>query len=390
MVQAGFELTRKAEMPGGFGVEAMNQNRHLLGNGWDIQVCDPEEWEPTDAEVLFGNPPCSGFSVLSSKHFRGEESSINSCMWNMMELAIKMPDPQVVIFESVGQAYTQGGNLMRALRDRLQEGTGQVWHLTHVKHNAYSCGGAAIRARYFFVATLRPLRLEPIKLKRVPLLHDVIGDLENLAETPLPQPYRAPASWWARERRSRLGIVDGMTGDTSPAALRYRELLEHGGLWDEKQSLEHALKAYLQMYGQLPPYWERHREKFEREGYKLGFAQPWRWRYDRAARVITGNGMANVIHPRAPRPLLHREVARVMGFPDAWTTKPYIERGSQGRSWWGKGITVDCGRWIGGEIQRHLAGDDVGELGEQLGEREHLIDAGRAFKELYNEKTGLL
>jgi hypothetical protein len=61
IVQSGFKLVGKRELPGGFGVPNCLANRHLLGTDWDVEVGPAEEWTPVrDAELLFGNPPCSG------------------------------------------------------------------------------------------------------------------------------------------------------------------------------------------------------------------------------------------------------------------------------------------------------------------------------------------
>lgn len=60
MVQAGFELVGKRELPGGFGVANCEANHHLLGDKWETQVGPPESWEVIDGTaVVFGNPPCS-------------------------------------------------------------------------------------------------------------------------------------------------------------------------------------------------------------------------------------------------------------------------------------------------------------------------------------------
>lgn len=60
MVNAGFELVGKRELPGGFGISNCEANRHLLGNMWNAQACEPTEWEVMpNIEVVFGNPPCS-------------------------------------------------------------------------------------------------------------------------------------------------------------------------------------------------------------------------------------------------------------------------------------------------------------------------------------------
>lgn len=61
VVQAGFELAGKRELPGGFGVANCEANRHLLGDHWRTEVSTWEGWTPLrDVQLLFGNPPCSG------------------------------------------------------------------------------------------------------------------------------------------------------------------------------------------------------------------------------------------------------------------------------------------------------------------------------------------
>lgn len=60
VVQAGFELAGKREDVGGFGVQNCLANRHILGYNWQAQVSEPKDWEVVnDAQLVFGNPPCS-------------------------------------------------------------------------------------------------------------------------------------------------------------------------------------------------------------------------------------------------------------------------------------------------------------------------------------------
>ena len=93
LVQAGFKLIGKREMKGGFGVANCEANRHLLGVDWDAEAVSPEAWSVPQggADLVAGNPPCSGFSVLSSKEFRGADSKINACMWAFAEYAARNP-----------------------------------------------------------------------------------------------------------------------------------------------------------------------------------------------------------------------------------------------------------------------------------------------------------
>lgn len=60
MVQAGFELIAKKENAQGFGAANCEANRTLLGNNWKTQKSPATQWEVMpDAQVVFGNPPCS-------------------------------------------------------------------------------------------------------------------------------------------------------------------------------------------------------------------------------------------------------------------------------------------------------------------------------------------
>ena len=144
VVQSGFELQAKFSEQKGFGVYNVLANRHLLGTQWDSIVDDPATWEPLPAELVFGNPPCSGFSTLSRGDFRGIHSPINKYMWHLIEYA-GMVAPDLVIWESVQQTFRQGLELMRLLHDRLEEKSGHKYDLYHVLHNNASVGGGSTR-----------------------------------------------------------------------------------------------------------------------------------------------------------------------------------------------------------------------------------------------------
>src|SRR5262245_50496742 len=244
MVQAGFELVGKREMKGGFGTPNCEGNRHLLGTGWQAEACAPEEWSVPSggADVVAGNPPCSGFSVMSARDFRGAESKINHCMWAFAEYAAKVK-PVIAVFESVQLAAKEGEGreLMKLLRTRLEELTGESYHLYHVMHNAYSVGGAAQRRRYFWLASRVPFGIEEPSITRYPTLNEVIGDLIDQPLDWAEQPYaNTTPSWWASPRRNvgSNGVpahtVDGHAAAESPLHLRIRELIE----WAEMRPRE--------------------------------------------------------------------------------------------------------------------------------------------------------
>lgn len=381
-VQAGFELVGKKEMPGGFGVPNCEANRHLLGYGWSSQVCDPAEWEPMEVELVFGNPPCSGFSTMSPKAFRGMDSEINKCMWAFAEYTARCM-PQVAIFESVQPAYTKGRPLMQSLRARVEELTGVQWNLHHVKHSAASLGGTSgTRRRYFWLVSRIPFGVERVSPERVPSLRSVIGDLQGLATTWEPQPYRSPASWWAESRRSESGLVDGHQWRSTLGFTRAMDLLagEGGEMWSEGERLNKIVRRFYEKHGKLPDSWNpKTVERLIRTDFWCGVAELTRWYYDKPAYVITGAGMETVIHPELDRTVTHREVARIMGFPDDWRIWTLRDWKSLHPTW-GKGIPVDCGRWISSWAKHSIEGEPGSYSGDEIGEREYLIDVTDDWK----------
>lgn len=368
-VQAGFELVGKREMKGGFGVTNCEANRQLLGTSWETESAPAETWSVPagGADLVFGNPPCSGFSGFSPKSFRGEKSPINECMWAFADYAAKV-NPQVAVFESVQAAYSQGRDLMRALRERLEYQTGDRWDLHHVKHNAYALGGPALRSRYFWVASRIPFGVEHPELPVLPTLWDAIGDLAMLAETWTTQPYRAPASPWAERLRSKLGVVDGHEPSRSAFAERVAQLIEMAG-WAQGEVISEVTRRCYETHGEFPPGWKYREQRTVDSNYNFGFSGIKRWVEDQPARVITGAGTEIAIHPRLNRLFTHREVARIMGFPDDWRISPLRDLPGL-KSTWGKGITVDAGRWISTWVRRSLDGEPGQLPGTVVGNRE--------------------
>lgn len=380
VTRAGFELVGKREMKGGFGVANCEANRHLLGENWDVEATAAEAWSVPQggADLVFGNPPCSGFSVLSTPGFRGVGSKIEHCMWSFVRYAARC-DPKIVIFESVQQAYTQGMSLMLDLLAELKKQTvDDSWTLTHVLHNNYSVGGVSLRPRYFWVASRVPFGTDdPVPL-RLPTLWDAIDDLVNLKMDVAPQMYLDDPSWYGNRYRSVSGEVDGHVALDNPNTRRTRDLLR-ATEWNAGEDLQRVLRRHYRTHGELPQSFHHVQDKLVARDFFCGFNTPVRWFADRAARVITGAGLINTIHPFHDRTVTHREVARIMGFPDDWKIRSWY--GGPGATMtWGKGISVPCGEWIARWARNALEGNPGANVGVERPDGCRLIDVTHNWK----------
>jgi site-specific DNA-cytosine methylase len=159
-----------------------------------------------------------------------------------------------------------------------------------------------------------------------------------------------------------------------------RDLLS-GVDWPAGMAIGEVARRYYDRHGKLPDSWRATEEKVIKNDFFMGFTTPVRWDGARYGRVITGGGLHNVVHPRLNRTITHREAARILGFPDDWKILPL--RGVSGLNMtWGKGITVDCGRWIGEWIRRALDGQPGTYVGTEIGDREYDIDVTNCYPKM--------
>ncbi len=340
IVRGGFTLLAKREQEGAFGTDAMEGNRHLLGTGWTSEDGPADTWTPVDADLVFGNPPCSGFSQMTNGDKFGQawRDKQNECMVDLVEYASKCR-PRMVIMESVQAAYHVGRPLMQRLRALLEERTGQDdWTLYHVLHNVADLGGTQDRPRYFMVLSRVPFGVTPAR-RAVKTLRDAIGDLEH-----------APLNSVPGHDVVKLGARGDMLRD-----------LALTGDWAEG---ERANVAHSR-HPDLPMYKNDLRAKGSYTAVRL--------RYDKPCPVIVGDSYHRFFHPTQPRLLTLRELARLTGFPDQWSLDPYLKPAVRGR-WLGKGVTVWAGTWIGAMAASALGGQPRPYRGELIGDREYLID----------------
>jgi site-specific DNA-cytosine methylase len=390
--QEGMTLVGKKENKQGFGIPLMEANRKLLGNEWQAQASLPAEWTPIEADGVIGTPPCSAFSSMTAgSKMHGMDSEINNCMRDIMTYAAKVK-PQFVCMESVAQAYTKGLPLMRELGRYMNEHTGLKYHVTHVLQNNWSVGGVSKRKRYFLVLTQFPFGVEHHPLgDKLPVLGDALRDLVDQPISWSAQPYLQEPTWWSESLRSESGKVDGHVPAENAYSRRVMDLASVE--WKPGESEAHVLKRYYETYGQLPESWQyptakgtttRDAQLIARNFDAGGFSKPRHWAWSEPARVVNGAGPYMVWHPNQ-RFATHREVARIMGFPDDWLIEGAKDASSL-HAFWGKGTSVAPARWLLKWVKASLEGNPGTYTGEELDQGDKLIDVSMDWKPVWKRQ----
>lgn len=349
-VKEGFTIARRLALPGGFGNACVDANTHLFGTDFEMETGEAELWEPVHgAAYLNGTPPCSGFSVINNNggpNSRGVDSPINSCQRKLVEYAARCTGedgrrgPEVVMFESVRQAYSQGRSLMTTYLKILRERTGEDYKLYHLLHSDASLNGCQARARYFWCAARVPFRVFVPPQVQPPTYHEVIGDLMGLEHTWAPQPRRNLPSDWAMQHAD-TDIITAHQWNESPSWRHVQMTLWDDG-WRIGEDVERVLARYHAGHGTVPKGSEALWERLVLEQF---FGRVRRVDGDkRGLWVLTGMCGGGFLHYAERRGITVREFARMMSLPDSfsftWTSSV-----TKAASVIAKNCPLTAGRW---------------------------------------------
>lgn len=250
--------------------------------------------------VLFGGPPCQGFSTSNQK----DRSSANPRNWLFQEFlrVVRIWEPDWVIFENVkGIIETEGGIFLQ----RAVQGLGAAGYTVNYRVlNALEFGVPQRRQRVFVVGSRHGIWYEfPRKGKGKPItVKQAVGDLPELDNgasfDSLPYRSRRPSAYALLMR----GEADATTGhlvtrNGEEIIARYKHVPE-GGNWE---SIPLSLM----------------RNYSDRSRCHTGIY--YRLQRD-APSIVIGNYRKNMlIHPTEHRGLSVREAARIQSFPDWFT-----------------------------------------------------------------------
>ena len=247
--------------------------------------------------VVFGGPPCQGFST-SNQRTRCKDNPSNWLFEEYLRI-VGIVQPDWVVFENVkGIMETEGGAfLTRVSCELIRAGfTLSQWLL-----NAAHYGVPQRRSRLFLIGSRRGIRVEaPNQLRRAQVtVNEAIGDLPALQNGACIDhlPYQLePLSTYARSLRGkRKGCGNHFVTRNATNIIERYSHIPQGGNWSDipehlMSNYEDRTRCHTGIYRRLMP---------------------------DTPSVVIGNFRKNMlIHPTQNRGLSVREAARLQSFPD--------------------------------------------------------------------------
>jgi len=249
--------------------------------------------------ILFGGPPCQGFSTSNQR--TRSISNPSNWLFNEFIRISRIWKPDWIVFENVrGIIETERG----FFRDLIITELDRIGYTSSFEVLCASDFGVPqIRSRFFLVASRHgmSIRVPKSAVRKRVTVRQAIGDLPSLpngaSEDYLPYPCK-PLSRYARElRNGQAGCRNHIVTNNAPHILERYKHIPQGGNW------ENIPKRLLRTY--------THRSRCHTGIYR-------RLCDDRPS-VVLGNYRKNMlVHPWENRGLSVREAARLQSFPDAY------------------------------------------------------------------------
>lgn len=255
--------------------------------------------EDRDHLVVFGGPPCQGFSTSNQR----TRSANNPTNWLFSEYLrfVKMVRPEWVVFENVkGILETEGAYFL----DRVTLGLKRLKYAVTVwVLNASAYGVPQRRSRVFVIGSLDGIDMKTTVTgsESVVTVRDAIQDLPILKNGAAIDvlPYRsAPSSPFAKQMRGRIRTCANhlVTRSQQHILSRYKSVPAGGNFADIPVDLMHNYENLNRCH--------------------TGIYRRLQW--DEPS-VVIGNYRKNMlIHPSQNRGLSVREAARLQSFPDTF------------------------------------------------------------------------
>ena len=260
----------------------------------DILKLKPKD----DDLVLFGGPPCQGFSYSNPRHRR--KGNVQNWLFKEFIRFVTILEPQWVVYENVrGIKDTARGFFLNQVISSLQV---LGFSVSHGVLDASDFGVPQRRKRYFVVAHPSTIDYKmPVAAEnqRCITVDDAIRDLPALdnghSKSAMPYGTQSPSEFGKSRRNGASVSQNNLVTRNSPRVLERYAFIPQGGNWQDIPT------TLLTNYRDIS---RCHTGIYHR----LSLDAP---------SVVIGNFRKNMlIHPTAHRGLSVREAARLQSFPD--------------------------------------------------------------------------
>jgi len=254
------------------------------------------------SSVLFGGPPCQGFSTSNQKT-RGLNNSKNWLFKEFLRI-VKLWGPDWVVFENVtGIISTEGGFFLNSVLNELKS---LGYTVTTMVLNSLEYGVPQNRSRFFAVASLNNNSInkpEPTVEKHttVSMAINDLPDLPNGASINImPHKCKSQDEFSSLMRCGKDESTGHLVSKNADYVVRRYKYIPQGGNWQNiplrlMTNYSNLSRCHTGIYHRL--------------------------RADKPA-VVIGNYRKNMlIHPTQDRGLSVREAARLQSFPDWYEFK---------------------------------------------------------------------
>lgn len=255
---------------------------------------------PTQGSIVFGGPPCQGFSTSNQR----TRNKTNPSNWMFKEFfrVVEESCPEWVVFENVrGLLETEKGFFLSLIKAELAR---LGYDSTHAALNACDYGVPQARTRLFVVGRRFGNKAftfpQPI-VKKAISVKEAIFDLpwlQNGASTSmLPYGRFSPSRYAQRLRGDLKECANNLVTSNSAYVVERYKYIPQGGNWESipdnlMRNYKDKSRCHTGIYHRL---------------------------HEDLPSVVLGNFRKNMlIHPRLERGLSVREAARIQSFPDAF------------------------------------------------------------------------
>ena len=296
-----------------------------------INADDWDEWPAVKADMIYGNPRCTGFSCLTSGYsgeIHGPWAKCTKDIHDLCQYGLKTETP-VIIWESVQQAASTGKLLLNHLRDNVFFPAG--YNIMHVFINAATFGNPQRRKRYFFVAykNTRRFNITPMPIVDRQYVMEFLDDVDGHTVKLCRKDAAYDAYSWMHFTKEETAMIP---------FLQQGECLNLLGKRDED----------LYNTDRTPRFWEQWLVRNSNIPFSVHGLR--RLHPDKFVPSLS-NSCHHMIHPEKNRGLTVGELSAIMGWPDG-----IIPVGALPNGQIAKGIVPAIGQWLAEQVRDNYFG----------------------------------